>query len=309
VTENIFAGSSFTSPQVNGILDRWIANCSTPGCLDQDFAEARICYTDLSNNYCALENKNIKSVAIKYSGLFITCKEESGSDNVVNLKASDFSKFTWIATQNCLLGAQWIVNIDLDIDDLVIQGDVFPAPNGKVTYNFCKERQATGTDCDGTVTIKNALNGNILAPNIGIKQLDGVILGRVVVCNFEGPNQVQINKFDSALPVQIQGACSDHANGGKYLPVEDFSNIKEGDEIEVHKEKHTVDGLKISGSSKFLVVAPALSSSVEPGTRFTAQVSPPFSSRYIQSSDKESSSTTILQVSALLVFSLVCLFF
>jgi len=302
-TENIFAGSTHTVPDY--LEDRVTGDCAgSPGCLDSDFRGLRDCYTALSDSYCAQPNDNIADVKFLYSALFVECTDNTDASITLNLKASDFANFQWISTENCYFGAEWTINIDLDVSDLVIQGDVFPAPNGKVTYNFCHDRTASGDDCDGTVTIKNALNGNILAPNIGIVQAEGVILGKVVTCNFSGDGQVQVNLPDSELPFLIQSVLLDRINGGSTFHVESLSSFIEGDPVVLGGEQNIVSHI----SESTITFANDVPSSVGKGTVISTTVNPPFSDRY---TGREShSSSSVLTVSFSVIFmTIFALFF
>jgi len=288
-------------------------NCSTPGCLDSKFRDLRSCYADKSTDLCDQEEKNIADVQFKYSALFIECDDDTAAEIVLNLKASDFDKFQWISTENCFFGANWYLNIDVDVDDFVIQGDVFPAPNGKVTYNLCKARTAAGDECDGTVTIKNALNGNILAPNIAIVQDTGVILGRVVACNFQADGQAQINSPDSDLPFLIQTAITQLTHGGDIFHVEFDGGIVDGDDVEHNGQHLKVDGVhkKKDGSSE-IQVTNSIKGDAQVGSILSTTANPPFSDRFIasrsNSKSKSSSSTLVISFSAFLM-AFIALFF
>jgi choice-of-anchor A domain-containing protein len=281
--EYAFVGDKFTAPP--DLQDRRTKNCSQPGCLQSTFETAQQCYSTISQSYCGQPDYNVQ-YEFKYSGLFITCIDSSlQKTNIINLNASDFSKFTYTSTDNCKIGANWIINIHIPAGTFAnISGDVWPTAAGTAVYNFCHDNEAPGQGCyPNVVTLQNAINGNILGPHTAFYQPSGVIIGRMIACNYEG-KQSQFNRPCSPLPIFIQGAV-DAAAGGKrsgdsLVPVVTYGSVIAGDHVQFDGVAGTylVLGRVSEGGQEYLRIQGSIPD-LTPGQRFKVSLAPPFGQR------------------------------
>jgi len=168
VTENMFAGGSVTGADY--ILDRVKGNCSTPGCLNQEFDDARSCYTAYQSSFAA-KTDNVQKV-IQWSGLTLTCDSATASEYVVTIHPSEMSQYTYVTLNNCASSARWIVNIDTT--DNVVMNGVTITTGGTVIYNILGSGRTISV---GWIQVI----GSILSPYNSLDQTGGTITGKVVV--------------------------------------------------------------------------------------------------------------------------------
>jgi choice-of-anchor A domain-containing protein len=181
--EDIFVGGSFTGASY---LASRVTSCSTPHCLDSYFTAARNCYSNFQNALAA-HTDNVATV-IQWSGLYITCNDQSSSTYYMTLTASNMAAYTWISTSSCNSNANWVINV-VGNDDVSFSGGEFPANPNQILWNV----QGSGR----TINVDTTVYGSILAPSNNINEPNGSIDGKVIANNIVS---LQINKTPCFVP-------------------------------------------------------------------------------------------------------------
>jgi len=98
--------------------------------------------------------------------------------------AVTFNQVTWYTLENVNPEADFIITIS-GTDDIVFNGEPFPAPAGRVAFNIPGQRM---------VVANTGVNGTILAPDATFFQTTGIVHGFVITGSVK--NLRQINKLN-----------------------------------------------------------------------------------------------------------------
>jgi len=165
--EDIFAGSHFYG---DSYLESRSTSCNGDTlCLNPSFAAAKRCYAQFRDQLEALQD-NVE-VSLRYGGILMKCLNNEDDMHVASVYPNQFAQSTYFTLENCNFQAKWVINIR-GFEDVVSTGDNFPANPGAVVFNFV----GTGR----LLTIQNSWWGAILAPFNSVKNLGGVVVGKII---------------------------------------------------------------------------------------------------------------------------------
>jgi len=168
-TENAFVGDQFTGSNAFVEYGRIAGNCTTSGCLNQEFNDLQACY-GAYQTALASGTDNVQKL-IQWSGLYLTCDSATDLIYRVTIHPSEMAQYTWVSLSNCNANSRWIVNIDTSAD--VVLNGVTITTTGHVIYNI----QGSGrTVSVGWIQVI----GDIVAPYNTVYQTGGSIIGKVI---------------------------------------------------------------------------------------------------------------------------------
>jgi choice-of-anchor A domain-containing protein len=219
--EDMFVGSgSFTG--ADNLVARATGSCgaSATGCLDAAFDAAKTCYSGYSNTAASKSDNVAKEY--KWTGLFVTCADNTETEYVISLTPVELASFTYTVLSNCNFQAGWIINVR-GSGDVTLTGDSWPAIPGATLYNIIGDR---------TVNVyATSVTGHVLAVDATLNQSGGVIIGKVVANNIVA--SLQINKQNTCpasvtvqLPIVAAAAAQ---QGSTTMQVVGVSAFRVGD--------------------------------------------------------------------------------
>jgi len=174
--------------------------------LSSVFAAARTCYEGYSAVMAAKQD-NV-ATSIYWSGLFVTCSDNTLDQYVVSLTDSQFTSFTYAVLDNCNFQARWIINVR-GSGDVTFTGASFPTIPGATVYNVIGARTVNVHD--------TSLGGHLLAPDATLNQVSGVIVGKVVVADVVSSWQINsMSTCPDETQILYQIIASGSANAGDY---------------------------------------------------------------------------------------------
>eukprot|EP01114_Cavostelium_apophysatum_P010364 TRINITY_DN23_c0_g1_i1.p1 TRINITY_DN23_c0_g1~~TRINITY_DN23_c0_g1_i1.p1 ORF type:complete len:962 (+),score=298.51 TRINITY_DN23_c0_g1_i1:390-2888(+) len=220
--EDMFVGGTFSGPAY--LSERRTGGpCQSTGCIDNFFNAAYDCYLGYQTEL-ASHSDNVDKV-IQWSGLFLTCNDDSADYYYVSLTQAEFAQFTYTSVDNCNVQANWVINVR-GTDDVTISGDSFPGVPGGVVYNVI----GTGR----TVHVYSvSVDGHILAPANYINQTGGVIRGKVVAGNVLFSLQVnRENTCPEKGVIENPGSARQSSNGNT-VSVQTVGNARAGDNLKL----------------------------------------------------------------------------
>jgi fibro-slime domain-containing protein/choice-of-anchor A domain-containing protein len=186
--ENIFVGGTFTAPDY--LQSRRTGGpCAADGCLDNDFDNAALYYSQLSDAFAGVSDN--AQAAVMYGGLTLTCNDVTATGYSVTIDGALFSTVTYyLSSVNCNANAQLVINI-VGTSDVLFSGDnIYSPPQEKILFNIVGSNR--------NIKITTEVRGNILSPNNQYVQSSGVVMGLVIVGDVQ--SSLQINRVHCENP-------------------------------------------------------------------------------------------------------------
>jgi len=290
-----FAGNSLQSPDY--LSSRFIGNNANNGAVGSIFDDAKTYYTAVSDNLASL-SANV-AVRSQYSGLFLSCSEDSDM-YVANVDSASLNSATWFAVEGCTYGSSWIINVASGSDAVIFQGGDFAGIAEKVIFNIRGSRE---------IIARNGVRGSILAPSATLNQEGGVTNGVIIVGDIylisstKNPNCQDYRPFDI-----VTVAITDVPAGSLSIPVASVSALSSGT-INFGTSGSASITSAIVGTDGVinLQLASPLEQSVGAGDFFTQHVENPKANRTELSVTNESSDSSTISFCFAIIVALIAL--